>query len=264
MRALEGKRPFWHDIDAFAGSGKSLVLKTIIHACRALGKIVLVVAFQGNIAAMYDDGSTIHNLLQIKFDELSFESSPLPDRISTSVDKGSMRAALLRAADLLVLDEITDITNSLFDHTDRTFKHVRESGELFGGLSSVSAGDWRQLLPIPNFNTTDSDGAPQHLPPSSLKSETLRNCLKSNPLYISGVTRTFHLRRNFRITDSAYASFVLDIAKDSCSHVNISYDDVSLPRPVVPLRDIRTFFSISEYVLQFLPRFIIVPHNFFF
>ena len=252
MSSLDSKIPFWHDIDAFAGAGKSHALKALIHSVRAQGKICLVASFQGNVASLYDGASTIHRLFQIKFDDHLSGASFMPDRTSTTVEKRTKRAELFKVAIVLFLDENTDITEELLDLIDRTLKAVRDSNEPFGGLSLVTAGDWRQLLPIPHLDISDPLNEHNIRPiTSSLKYETLKIILKHHALW-KGITKTFHLTKNYRITDVEYAAFVLQVAKDTCPHINISYNNVKTLRPVVLLPNFTTFLDVTKYdILSF-------------
>ena len=58
--------------------------------------------------------------------------------------KGAL-SQLLRQAELLVIDEVTVGHHHIFEAVDRTMK---EKDALFGGLTVLFAGDWRQILPV--------------------------------------------------------------------------------------------------------------------
>jgi hypothetical protein len=84
-----------------------------------------------------------------------------------------------------------------------------------------------------------------------LKYETLKIILKHHALW-KGITKTFHLTKNYRITDVEYAAFVLQVAKDTCPHINISYNNVKTLRPVVLLPGFTTFLDVTKYdILSF-------------
>lgn len=57
-------------------------------------------------------------------------------------------AELFRQAHLLVIDEVTMGHRHMFEAIDRTLRDIRERDCMFGGLTIVFAGYWRQILPV--------------------------------------------------------------------------------------------------------------------
>ena len=55
---------------------------------------------------------------------------------------------LFEETDLLIIDEVTMTERKMFLAIDRTLQEIRENKRLFGGLTIVVSGDWRQTLPV--------------------------------------------------------------------------------------------------------------------
>ncbi|GFR70198.1 ATP-dependent DNA helicase pif1 [Elysia marginata] len=51
-------------------------------------------------------------------------------------------------ADLLVMDEASMGHKYIFEAMDRTFQDIKENTSVFGGITVLFVGDWRQILPV--------------------------------------------------------------------------------------------------------------------
>jgi PIF1-like helicase/Helicase len=122
------------------GSGKTFLYNTLCHALRAQGKIVICVASSGIAALLLIGGRTAH--FRFKIPIQIHESS------TCSIKKNSLEAELLQAASLIIWDEVPMQHRHIVEAVDRTLQDIRNSHKLFGGLSIVFGGDFRQTLPV--------------------------------------------------------------------------------------------------------------------
>jgi ATP-dependent exoDNAse (exonuclease V) alpha subunit len=121
------------------GAGKTYLLSRFIDEARAQGKSVAVTASTG-IAATHLQGRTIHS-----WSGIGVSQTPTPTLLKNI---RSRRGRALRAADILVIDEISMLPAWFFDLLDQVLRHVRRVDEPFGGLQLVVSGDFFQLPPV--------------------------------------------------------------------------------------------------------------------
>ncbi len=123
------------------GAGKTYVINQYIAWLEAAGLKVAVTASTG-IAATHIGGMTIHawSGLGVR-DQLSAYDL---DYIASN-EKVVKRA---KAAQVLVIDEISMLDGKVVDMVDQILRAVRQSGEAFGGLQIIFVGDFFQLPPV--------------------------------------------------------------------------------------------------------------------
>ena len=123
-----------------AGTGKSTLLRTYLESLE--GQNVLVTAPTG-VAALNIDGFTIHR-------SFGFRPGMYPDdvRPGGSWQAGRRVSSILKALDVLVIDEISMVRADLFDMVDLALRQVRRNDKPFGGVQLVLVGDLLQLPPV--------------------------------------------------------------------------------------------------------------------
>ena len=84
------------------------------------------------------------------------------------VDGRSNTAQLLSLCKLLVIDEVTMAHRNVYEAIDRSLRDVRQDDRLFGGLTVVFSGDWRQILPVVRKGS---------------RADVIDACFKSSPLW---------------------------------------------------------------------------------
>ena len=188
-------------LNACGGSGKTYTINLLLAAVRAQGGIALGTALSGITATLLDNGPTLHSRFKvpIKIKETSM----------CSITKREALSELLKQAKLLVIDEVTMGHRHIFEAVDRTMRDIRENDALFGGLTVLFAGDWRQILPVIRHA-----GRPQ----------IVEACLKHSPIW--DAVEKLELSENMRVKNSpgdsaSFAEFLLkvgngklDIVKD--------------------------------------------------
>lgn len=123
-----------------AGTGKTTFLRRL---CSASSKRVVVSAPTG-VAAVNAGGVTLHSLFQLPFGPYLGEQAAQRrhDRFSRA------KLALLRAMDVLVIDEISMVRADMLDAVDAVLRRQRDPLRPFGGVQLLLIGDLRQLPPV--------------------------------------------------------------------------------------------------------------------
>lgn len=129
-----------------AGTGKTTFLKELR---RRSAKTIVVVAPSG-VAAINAEGATIHSFFQLPLSPY-VPGSVTENKFAMSKDK----LRIIRAIDLLVIDEISMVRCDLLDAVDSAMRRIRQNSKPFGGVQLLMIGDLRQLSPV----TTDADAA---------------------------------------------------------------------------------------------------------
>ncbi|OLL25892.1 ATP-dependent DNA helicase PIF1 [Neolecta irregularis DAH-3] len=132
-----------------AGTGKSFLLKEVIRYLQTMNKNHLIAASTG-ISALHIGGVTLHSAIGIGFANDTFEN------ILHSMKRE--KKTMLRKLDCLILDEISMISDTLFNCIDYIFRAVRRRDEPFGGIQMIVSGDFFQLAPVITKSTCPDCG----------------------------------------------------------------------------------------------------------
>jgi len=119
-----------------------LIFKTIIAGMKARGMRVLATATTGIAATLLSDGTTVH----MRFNVPNNVDHDTPSRI----DRHSHYAAVLDAAQLLIIDEVSMQDRYVLEYVDRLLRSISPHHKdlPFGGKAIVISGDWKQLMPV--------------------------------------------------------------------------------------------------------------------
>ncbi|MBR5821971.1 MAG: AAA family ATPase, partial [Alistipes sp.] len=130
-----------------AGTGKTTFLKYI---AETTSKHFVILAPTG-VAAINAGGTTIHSFFHLPLcpylpdvKELITEYQ-LPERYH-SLSKE--RIKIIRALDLLIIDEISMVRADLLDAVDVSLRRYRRNDQPFGGVQLLMIGDVHQLSPV--------------------------------------------------------------------------------------------------------------------
>lgn len=114
---------------------------------------------------------------------------------------------------LLVIDEFSMAHKHLYEAVDRTCKDVRKCSGVFGGLTVVLSGDWRQILPV-----VVRGGRP----------ETVSASVKQS--YIWSEVNVINLSQNMRISASPnaaeFAKYLLDVGEDKIEKTSMGLIEI--------------------------------------
>lgn len=57
-----------------------------------------------------------------------------------------------RTTDVLVIDEVSMLSEKIFNYTENIARKVRQESQAFGGIQVVASGDFFQLPPVPRYD----------------------------------------------------------------------------------------------------------------
>lgn len=142
------------------GTGKTFLWTTILAYFRSIGKIVLAVAASDIASLLLPSGRTTHSRFNIPLD-LSTSSI-------CNIKKNTQLGDLLQQTSFIIWDEAPMSDRRCFECLDRTLKDILNNKDLlFGGMSMLLGGDFRQTLPV-KPKTTVSEIISSTLPNSYL------------------------------------------------------------------------------------------------
>ncbi len=137
-----------------AGTGKTTLLREIM---RTTYKNAVVVAPTG-IAALNAGGVTIHSMFGLPLAAFIPDSGELPTSPNARFENretlrrhfrlSAPKRAVVRAMELLVIDEVSMLRPDLLDALDMMLQHVRRIRLPFGGVQVLFIGDLLQLPPV--------------------------------------------------------------------------------------------------------------------
>ncbi len=116
-----------------AGTGKTWLLR---HVAANAGRQTAIVAPTG-LAALNAGGQTIHSFFGIA-----------PFGVGPQIEVRRLRKKLLKALDLLLVDEVSMVRVDLLDAMDGALRQAREIDAPFGDVQVVFFGDFLQLPPV--------------------------------------------------------------------------------------------------------------------
>jgi ATP-dependent DNA helicase PIF1 len=132
-------------IDAPAGRGKSYVLNCIEAYVWSKGEEVAASAHAGIAAADHYEGSTMHRLYGLP---VGLSMHDTAETLRSTITRDSAQAARLRAATLLVLDEVATVHYLYLEVIDRLLRDLMHNDIPFGGKVVIAAGDFRQTTVV--------------------------------------------------------------------------------------------------------------------
>uniref|UniRef100_A0A183C0L0 ATP-dependent DNA helicase n=1 Tax=Globodera pallida TaxID=36090 RepID=A0A183C0L0_GLOPA len=168
------------------GTGKTFAYNALIArlkskmACR-----LLATASTGIAAQLLFEGATLHSKLRVPID-IDDDTTPMLDYESDS-------AKLLRALELLIIDEISISDKNVINYVDKLLRSIDMANheKHFGGKIVVFGGDWKQLLPV-----AECSGA---LGVDNVNMAYWMS-VKTTPWFTNGLVNIHRLTVNMRVT----------------------------------------------------------------
>lgn len=185
-------------IDGPGGSGKTVLLNTIIVGMLKVGFKVLAVSHSGLAATLLKNGRTACSMFKIP---LNIQEGTYPP---CNFSKNSQLAEFLKTIDCIVWDEAPVSPRFQIECVDRSLKDICDSDRLFGNKLVIFAGDFRQTLPVV---------------PHGSRGDILKQTIKYS--YIWEKVQTFKLTENLRLKERnlEFANYLLDIGEDRIEKV---------------------------------------------
>ena len=128
-------------VDAPGGTGKTYLLNILIKFLANSGKKVVATASSGVASNLLIGGRTLHSKFRLPL--------KVTDSSVCNITKQSELARAISRIDLLIWDEAPMFGKKVLETLDRTLRDLRSNPEqLFGGVTVLLAGDFRQILPV--------------------------------------------------------------------------------------------------------------------
>lgn len=137
-----------------AGTGKT----TFLHELRKRTMKRCIVVAPTGVAAINAGGVTIHSFFQISFGP-QIPDIPARQAKITEIQEdnlsgqeirkiGRKKLAIIKALDLLIIDEISMVRADLLDAIDSVLRRFKNRNKPFGGVQLLMIGDLQQLAPV--------------------------------------------------------------------------------------------------------------------
>ena len=185
------------------GTGKSAFIRYIQEESFRKGRDIHVCAMTGCAAVMLEcKAKTIHSWAGI-----GLCGDPICKMVER-VSRNRYAKAVWKAVDILVVDEVSMMSQKIFETLDAIGRHVRRSRRPFGGIQLLFTGDFYQLPPVFKNNND----------PAAILSEDDKKegrfCFQS-PLWLETFPWENHIQliKIFRQTDQVYQKILNQIRK---------------------------------------------------
>ena len=133
------------------GTGKTALIKYIHKDAIRKGFNIQVCALTGCAAVLLEcKAKTLHSWAGIGLGTSSL------DQLITKIMKNRYAKDNWKNTDILVVDEVSMMSQKLFELLDAIGKTVRKNSRPFGGIQLIFSGDFYQLPPVGNKNEPDT------------------------------------------------------------------------------------------------------------
>jgi ATP-dependent DNA helicase PIF1 len=195
------------------GTGKTLLIKHIRQDAIRKGFNIQVCALTGCAAILLDcKAKTLHSWASIGLGNATVE------QLITKISRNRFAKLNWKTTDILVVDEVSMMSQKLFELLDAIGKTMRKNTRPFGGIQLIFSGDFYQLPPV-----GDKD-----------EPESLKFCFES-PLWSQTFSQENHIQltKIFRQSDETYQKILNQIRegrlKRSSNELLLKHVDKGLP-----------------------------------
>jgi ATP-dependent DNA helicase PIF1 len=171
------------------GTGKTALIKKMVDLCKADSRKVQVCALTGCAAVLLNcQAKTVHSWAGI-----GLANGP-GDLIVKRVVGNKYKAANWKKIDVLIVDEVSMMSQKIFEILNAIGQKVRKNTRPFGGLQVIFSGDFYQLPPV----ARDDESA------------DMAFCFESSE-WANTFASVVQLKKIFRQTDEAYTAILNQI-----------------------------------------------------
>jgi ATP-dependent DNA helicase PIF1 len=133
------------------GTGKTALIKYIQKDAVRKGYNIQVCALTGCAAVLLEcKAKTLHSWAGIGLGKGSF------DQLVTKISKNRFLKSNWKSTDILVVDEVSMMSQKLFELLDAIGKAIRKDSRPFGGIQLIFSGDFYQLPPVGDKDELES------------------------------------------------------------------------------------------------------------
>lgn len=194
-----------------AGTGKTFLLSHLCDAIKNDAKTVSVTCTTGIACKSLPprlQASTLHSFAGIN------DGSGSLNHLLQRIDGNAEAKDRWRKTDSLVIDEVSMLSEKIFNNTECIARNVRQESRAFGGIQVIASGDFFQLPPVPRY---DDEG----------------NFAFQSKLWDVVFPHTCLLKTVQRQREPVFVDFVNEIRLGTCSPTGRQFAD-SLARRVSP------------------------------
>ena len=220
------------------GTGKTALIKKMVELSKTAGKKIQVCALTGCAAVLLNcQAKTVHS-----WAGLGLANGPA-DLVVKKVVTNKYKAAAWKKIDILIIDEVSMMSQKIFEILDGIGQKVRKDIRPFGGLQVIFSGDFYQLPPV----AREEDQA------------EIAFCFES-PQWAPTFPAVIQLKKIFRQTDEAYTAILNQIRvgklyksalETLTPHIGKPLPDTFVPTILLPRR--RDAEMINARELEKLP-----------
>ena len=173
------------------GTGKTALIKKMVEYCKTNDKKIQVCALTGCAAVLLNcQAKTVHSWAGIGL------ANGDNDFIVKRVASNKYKAGNWKKIDVLIIDEVSMMSQKIFEILDSIGQQVRKNKRPFGGLQIIFSGAFYQLPPVDDKQNDDPSAA--------------AFCFES-PKWHSTFPVVVQLKKIFRQTDQAYTAILNQI-----------------------------------------------------
>lgn len=194
------------------GSGKSIFIKQIVKYLKHHKKKYQVCALTGCAAVLLNCGAkTIHS-----WGGLGLAKGNIED-LANKIAIHSNKKKNWKYTDVLIIDEVSMMSEKIFNLLDLIAKKVRKNQKPFGGIQLVFCGDFFQLPPVG----------------SELEPETCNFCFESNLFEQTfNISNQIEFTKIFRQTDPIYTKILNQIRIGRISRKTVDILNLHLSKKI--------------------------------
>ena len=196
-------------LNAAGGTGKTFSLNTLLDAVRGDGLIALATATSGVASRLLHNGTTLHSRFKVPIN--------IKPNSMCRIKATEALGRLVKMTRLIIIDEMTMMHKHVYEAVDRTVREITGKDKVFGGITTVFAGDWRQCLPVV---------------PRGSPGDIVNACLKSSYLWknVKVINFTRNMRVELRGDSAEFSQMLLAIGNGDLVHnEEMGNDMVRLP-----------------------------------
>ena len=132
------------------GTGKTALIRKMVDFCKTNGKKIQVCALTGCASVLLNcQAKTVHSWAGIGL--ANGDADFIVKRVATN----KYKAAGWKKIDVLIIDEVSMMSQKIFEILDCVGRAVRKDKRPFGGLQVIFSGDFYQLPPVDDKQNED-------------------------------------------------------------------------------------------------------------